>query len=108
MLIVSTFIVVVLTILGAVTQTPTKMSNSMLLTRGEDWVRQREKLYSERRKRVRSVCAKYEDVWQKNYFAGAKFLFDLKNGLAYCRHEKVKNGLNWIKDHRKHFIWRDF
>ena len=52
-------------------------------------MRHKENLYSERRRRIRSVCERHKKVWQRTDFAGREFLFDLKNGLAYCRHEKV-------------------
>ena len=59
-------------------------------------MRQREKLYEERRQRIRSVCERYKRVWQKTDYPGREFLFDLKNGLAYCRHEKVRReALSW-------------
>ena len=57
--------------------------------RSDEWMKGRERLYEERRTRIRSVCRKYKHVWQKNSFAGKEFLFDTKNRLAYCRHEKV-------------------
>ena len=78
----------VLAILVAVTRIPTEI----LTTRGSDWMRHKESLYSERRKRIRSVCERYKKVWQKTKFPGREFLFDLRNGLAYCRHEKVRRG----------------
>ena len=53
-------------------------------------MRHKEILYSERRKRIRSVCERYKRVWRKTKFPGREFLLDLRNGLAYCRHEKVR------------------
>ena len=35
-----------------------------------EWMRQREKLYEERRQRVRSVCEKYKRVWRKTDYPG--------------------------------------
>ena len=55
------------------------------------WMKSREDVYEERRKRVESVCAKllgYERYSQE--FPGRNIMFDLKNKLAYCQNAKVK------------------
>ena len=93
--VIFTSTLIVSAILGAVTHIPTEMltsSSPQFSTRGGDWMRHKESVYSERRKRIRSVCERYKKVWQKTDFPGREFLYDLRNGLAYCRHEKVRRG----------------
>ena len=78
-------------ILGAFTEVPNKMlTEPQFATGSSDWMRHREDIYSKRRVRIRAVCEKYKNMWQKTKFPGREFLFDLRNRLAYCRHEKVR------------------
>ena len=88
--VVLTVTLLVLAIFGTVTHIPTEILTPQFSTRGKAWMRHKEKLYTERRKRIRSVCERYRKVWQKTDFPGREFLFDFRNGLAYCRHEKVR------------------
>ena len=82
-------LLIFIALFGALKHFPTDLLKLQPRRNTIEWMRQREKLYEERRQRVRSVCEKYERVWRKTDFPGREFLFDLKNGLAYCRHEKV-------------------
>ena len=54
------------------------------------WMESREDVYKRRRRRVESVCAKYEGQRWPNEFPGRYFMFDLENELAYCQNAKVR------------------
>ena len=54
------------------------------------WMESREDVYKRRRRRVESVCAKYEGKRWPNEFPGRYFMFDLENELAYCQNAKVR------------------
>ena len=55
------------------------------------WMRSRELVYEERRKRVKSACDKFlhYEIFSQD-FRGKNVLFDLENELAYCQNAKVK------------------
>ena len=57
------------------------------------WMHAQEEKFNERRLRVETVCGKYKDVAWTNKYVGREFLFDLDNGLAYCRHGKARRHL---------------
>ena len=55
-------------------------------------MKNRERIYAERRSNVREVCSHYDNGrrWM-NDTQGDKFYFDLQNGLAVCTIPKVRN-----------------
>ena len=54
----------------------------------EEWMQNRAQVYEERRERVERVCAGVKDRWVTKS-PGNEFVFDVSNGLGYCRHGKV-------------------
>ena len=55
-----------------------------------DWLDQREKLYSERNRRIEDVCNGHLNI-HKSQSQGTSFWFDLPPHLTICMHAKVKN-----------------
>ena len=54
------------------------------------WMRSRELVYQERRKRVKSACEQllHYEIFSQD-FLGKNLIFDLENELAYCQIAKV-------------------